>query len=185
MSDKILYNPFEAMTFSQDRCFLCGCEFTTQNPKTEEHVFPKWLQREYNLWDERINLLNNTATCDSAIQYKNYKIPCCRSCNGIYLQQLENEIREKALQGYDAFIKLEDIKIFQWIAKIYYGIYFKELFLKSDRKNKDSENILTPNFMERFRMLHSFLQSVRIPFEFETNKPWSIFLFKTSRYCVS
>ena len=36
--------------------------------------------------------------------------------------------------------------------------------------------------MYRFKMLHSFLQSVRIPFVFDLYVPWSIFLFKTIKY---
>ena len=60
MQNNELYNPFEAMSFNENKCFLCGCEFSEENPKTEEHVFPKWLQRECNLWNENIDLLNKT-----------------------------------------------------------------------------------------------------------------------------
>jgi hypothetical protein len=45
------------MALDHDHCFLCGVELIAGN-RTEEHVFPRWMQREYDLWTQRLTLLN-------------------------------------------------------------------------------------------------------------------------------
>lgn len=47
------YNPFEKMTFTYDKCFLCG-EILTDENSTEEHIYPKWLQNKFDLWDKQL-----------------------------------------------------------------------------------------------------------------------------------
>ena len=69
------YSPFEKMTFTYDKCFLCG-EILTDENSTEEHIYPKWLQNKFDLWDKQLILLNGTG-----INYRNLKIPCCKRCN--------------------------------------------------------------------------------------------------------
>ena len=45
------------MALDHDHCFLCGVELTDAI-RTDEHVFPKWMQRDFDLWNEELNLLN-------------------------------------------------------------------------------------------------------------------------------
>lgn len=166
--DTKLYTPFENMSFEEDSCFLCGIKLTDDN-KTEEHVIPKWLQNRYDLWNEKITLLNGTT-----LPYRMLKIPCCQSCNGTYLSKIENTIRKGVEGGYDVFRDIDKLTIFQWISKIFYGLLFKELSLDIDRRDKNKGTIITPELLDRFKMLHTFLQSVRLPIEFHDFKPWSI-----------
>ena len=35
--------------YTRNRCFYCGRLLRGQNSR--EHVFPKWLQEKFNLWD--------------------------------------------------------------------------------------------------------------------------------------
>ena len=37
------YDPFKSMTFTYDKCFLCGETLNKEN-SSDEHVFPKWSQ---------------------------------------------------------------------------------------------------------------------------------------------
>ena len=168
---------FFNMELDTDKCFICGKTFCKNNPKTEEHVFPKWLQQQYNLWNQRLVLLNGTN-----IPYKDLKVPCCKKCNTKYLQEIEKIISESAKIGYEQFIKLDELKIFQWIAKIYYGIHYKELFLNIDRKNPYNGTILKKTDICRLEMLHFILQSVYNTYTFKNITPWSIFIFKTLKY---
>jgi len=55
---RAFYNPFDAMSFTYDRCFLCGHELGRR--KTAEHVFPKWLQQTFSLTNQKMHLLNRT-----------------------------------------------------------------------------------------------------------------------------
>lgn len=176
LEDDNFYNPFALAEFTNDSCFLCGCKLNDKN-RSDEHVFPKWLQHEFNLWDQFITLANNTP-----IPYKLLTIPCCKNCNNVHLSAMENDIRRAYQSGYAEFKNLDDQRIFQWAFKIFYGLLFKELSLLADRRNPSFGTIMTPEVLEKYRSLHGFLQSVRTHFEFMQIKPWSIFVVETMAY---
>lgn len=138
--------------YDENVCFLCA-EQLIEGSYTEEHVFPKWLQNKFNLWNQELVLLNGTP-----IKYKNLKIPCCSSCNNELLSELENKIRNGFESGFDSFIKIDDFDIFLWISKIFLGTIYKELFLYYDRKDINSGYILTDEFLKRYSILHFWLQ---------------------------
>ena len=165
--DSSLFNPFERMEFTNDHCFLCGTRL--QDDSTAEHIFPKWLQNKFKLWDRSIHLLNGTT-----IPYRNVKIPCCATCNNVHLSQLEIEIRNAFDGGYEEFKRLSPTRIFQWVSKIFYGLLFKELSLPLDIRSKEKGAILTPETLEQFRLVHVFLQSIRIPFDYQGDYPFSV-----------
>ncbi|HUS48966.1 MAG TPA: hypothetical protein VMZ91_02275, partial [Candidatus Paceibacterota bacterium] len=155
---KTFYDPFNAMFFTDEECFLCGKYL---KEKSNEHVFPKWLLNEFNLWNKTITLLNQTG-----ITYKRLKIPCCKKCNNVFLSKLEKMINEKYKEGFKAFLELEELIIYQWIGKIFYGLLFRELSLLINQGLSKKEYIVSPEMLERYRTLHGFLQSIRIPFKF-------------------
>jgi hypothetical protein len=162
-TDKEIHTRF---ALSDDACFLCGDIF---EEKSKEHVFPKWLQREHNLWDKSLNLLNGTS-----ITYRQLTIPCCKGCNNNDLSELENRIQKSIQLGYESVIKLPRLQLFQWLGKIFYGILRKELSLPHDRKNRESESIIPDELIGRYTCLHTFLQSIREPFEFPLGEPFSV-----------
>lgn len=168
MSD---FNPFDQMTFTNNRCFLCG-ELLTDDNRSKEHVYPKWLQNKFNLWNASLILLNNTP-----IRYKDLSIPCCKRCNGIMSNKIEKTVQHLVDGGYDAFIECNKEIVFQWLTKISYGILFKELSLKFDRSNPDSEPIFDPEDMKERKMQYMFLKSIINETTFH-NKPYSIFVFR-------
>jgi hypothetical protein len=169
------YNPFDAMSFTYDKCFLCGHEL--RKNRTTEHVFPKWLQQKFNLMNKEISLLNRTT-----ITYRKLTIPCCKSCNTFYLSTVEDTIKQYYQKGFSEFTKLDKLLIFQWIAKIFYGLLFKELSLRIERSDPTQGFITDPELLNELRTLHIFLQSVRMPFEFLGFHPWSIFIVETHSY---
>ena len=165
------YNPFDQMTFTNDRCFLCG-EILTDNNRTKEHVYPKWLQNKFNLWNDSLVLLNRTK-----IKYKDLIIPCCRKCNEIMSAKIEKPIQMSVDGGYNEFIKCDKTKIFQWLNKIAYGVLFKEISLKLERSNPNSESIYSVEEMKERKMQYMFLKSIINNTKFN-NKPYSILIFK-------
>lgn len=169
------YNPFDAMSFTYDRCFLCGHEL--ENEKTNEHVFPKWIQQKYHLQNQKLFLLNRTE-----IPYRKLTIPCCPSCNTQYLSRVENVFKRYFEKGFSEFKELDKLTIFQWIAKIFYGLLFKELSLRFERSDPTQGFITDPEILQELRTLHTFLQSIRRPFDFVGFHPWSIFLVETHSY---
>ncbi|GAB5491580.1 MAG: hypothetical protein Phog2KO_17950 [Phototrophicaceae bacterium] len=167
-----LYKPLDNWDFDNDHCFLCGLLLSDDN-RSEEHIFPKWLQRRYDLFNMELDLLNGTP-----MPYKSLKIPCCKNCNGIYLSNMESRIQQAHDAGFEAFSKLPRILIFQWLAKIFYGLLFRELFLNLDRTNPADGKIFEVEQIKMYDIIHQFLQSVRMPFSFVSFQPWSIFVVR-------
>src|SRR5580704_9225452 len=79
--------------FGKSICFLCGCRLGKRNA-TEEHIFPKWLQARFNLWNEQLTLLNGTT-----MPYRALRVPCCSTCNNEHLSQIEDKVRSAVERG--------------------------------------------------------------------------------------
>lgn len=170
------YNPFEEMTFTYDRCFLCGDYLNDEN-ETVEHVFPRWLQNKFDLWNQTLVLLNGTH-----IPYRNLIVPCCVICNNKYLnEKLEKHIELAVKGGYEKFKEVSEETVFKWLVKLSYGTLFKELSLKLNRADSNSGMIVNPHQLRKFSMLFTFLQSIRFETRFIGRVPWSIFVFKIEK----
>lgn len=166
------YKPFDSKDFHYEKCFLCGEQLNDKQPSLE-HVFPKWLLNEFSLWNNTLILSNG-----SEIQYRFLTIPCCQECNNGPLATMEKDfIKLKNLKFQDLEANDEKV-IFQWTAKLLYGMMYKNLSLLYDRKNPSDGNIFSPQMLENYSTLHLFLQSIRIPTQFSYPYPWSIFIFQ-------
>jgi hypothetical protein len=143
------------MALDHDHCFLCGVELIAGN-RTEEHVFPRWMQREYDLWTQRLTLLNGTT-----IQYRSLTIPCCEDCNTFWLSQIEDVVAPAFRAGPDAVRALDPSLLCLWLSKVYYGIHFKEIALPPDRRDPGGLTIGSPAALARFRELHLVMQAMR------------------------
>lgn len=150
-----LFSLIENRKYDSSICFLCGCELNSEND-SDEHVFPKWLQNEFDLWNQELVLINQTS-----IKYKQLKIPCCKKCNNEYLSPIEIMICSAYNKGFEEFKKIDKMTLYLWLGKIYYGVMYKELFLIKNRKLNDGEKILTPEYMSSFKTLFIFLQQIR------------------------
>lgn len=170
-----IFNKIESKQYDSTYCFLCG-EILDDENNSKEHVFPKWLQDKYNLWDQEIYLLNGTA-----INYRQLTIPCCRECNNNYLSPLENKIALAERQGFNSFKKLDKLSIFLWVGKIYYGLIYKELFLFKDRSNPSLGLILNKEYLDSFKSHYLFLQTIRNLHRFKDFFPASIYIVETQK----
>lgn len=168
-----IFKQLEERTFTKDICFLCGCLLNSKN-KTVEHVIPKWLQSEFNLWDQQLTLLNLTS-----IPYRQLTIPCCFKCNNVYLKKFEDRIHKAFNKGFDTFQNLDQNTIFLWLGKIYFGLMYRELFLNLDRKNPEVGTITNGEYLKGFYSHLLFLQGIRNRHKFNNFFPASIHLFKT------
>lgn len=170
-----LWNAIDNHKFDNSVCFLCG-SFLTQETKTDEHVIPKWVQEKFNLWDQKLILLNRTE-----IPYRYLYIPACVSCNCNYLQPLERKISNAVKNGYEAVKEIEKTDLYLWLGKIFYGIIYKELFLKYDRENPENGFITSPELLHSYKSHHFFLQSIRVKMNFRDFFPASIFIFNLQK----
>jgi hypothetical protein len=168
-----IFKDIEEHTYTADKCFLCGCKLSPDN-QTLEHVVPKWIQKRFNLWDQKIHLLNGTT-----LPYRNLTIPCCFQCNNRFLEPFERKILKAFNGGFQAFQQLDSETIFLWIGKIYFGMMYRELFLSADRANAAAGTITSPEFLQSYYSHFLFIQGIRGRHRFKDFFPASIFLFKT------
>jgi hypothetical protein len=167
-----LYKPFERLNFSKQFCFLSGEKLISQ--EEEITVFPRWLMQEYDLQDKPFKLLD-----ESMSTYSDMKLPCSGIIYEQNIEPLEEEIKTAFLAGFDSVKQLPELRLFQWIAKMVYGILFNEIRIgMMQQKAKNEEFILSQSLIHKFSNLHLMLQSLNQPIIFEGNNPWSIRIFK-------
>ncbi len=160
-----LHSEYGKQRFNDNECFLCG----SSSEITPEHVFPKWLQRDYNLWDQRLHLLNRTT-----ITYRQLCIPCCKQCNGEDLSRIEDTIRNAVKCGYQSARDIDPRLWYLWTGKIFYGVLRKELSLLADRTDPSKGTIATNKILESFSNLHLFLQGIRGKHNFPDDVPYTV-----------
>lgn len=167
-----LYNPFEKLNFSKNFCFLSGEKL--ESPDEEITVFPIWLMEEYQLLDKPFKLLD-----ESMATYGQMKLPCSQKVYIQSIEPLEKEIEKAFISGYDSVKQLPELRLFQWISKMVYGILFNEIRTGIiQQKEKNEEFVLSQSLIHKFSILHFMLQSLNNPVVFEGNKPWSIRIVK-------
>ena len=157
---------------SRNHCFLCGTELDDNN-RSEEHVYPKWLQNKFDLWTQRLGLLNN-----SSILYKDLKVPCCRKCNSKKNSELENPMKYAVSGGFDTLSTIDRDIIFLWLSKLAYGILYKELSLRVDRTNPEKGYIVDESSFRERETEFLLLQTILSNGQFAGEKPYSMLLFR-------
>ena len=115
-----------------DHCFICG-KSKKDTSFNNEHIFPKWLLRQYNLFNSYLILANG-----SEVRYDKYVIPCCTDCNKLMGRLIEQPVRELITDGSKAITKyLNEVNpwLFQiWLSLIYFKTHYKD---RSYRFNVD------------------------------------------------
>jgi len=172
-----LYNPFQKFDFSQQTCFLTGQNL--HSPEEQISVFPEWILDRYSLRDKTFKMLEG-----SSLQYQDMHIPCFADVIKNAINPLEKEIEKAFTVGYEDVIKVPEERLFQWMAKLIYGVLYNDISIEARKPtvkkyvNKVIEFELSPFLEGRFKKLHLILQSLVVPMEFKGLKPWSIRVVK-------
>jgi hypothetical protein len=173
------FQPIDNRIYSRNRCFYCAK--LLRDKKSREHVFPKWLQEKFNLWDQTIHLLNGTK-----IQYSKLTVPCCKPCNTIHLSKLEKRVKSLLFEVPTSVARRNSPDIWIWVMKILLGIVYAERILPLRRSKPSGRRILPTEMKDSLRMTHFFVQqlNLKIRFEAEGNLrvPGSIFIFNLKKY---
>ena len=140
-------------------CPLCSSEATTK-----EHIIPQWLQKHFNLKNQKLGLWNNTA-----ILYHQAVIKLCQKCNGNSLGQLEKRIENGTASENDYYL---------WALKIRFLLSVKDSTLPIDVRDKSKGPLVTKDqgyYGQEF--VQEAIRSVSIPdFIFKPNPFGSVFL---------
>jgi hypothetical protein len=171
------YNPFQKFDFNSETCFLTGQKIHSSEDQIS--VFPEWILDRYSLRGQTFKMLD-----ESNLQYQDLKIPCTPELIENAIDPLEKEIEKAFTAGYDSVIKVPEERLFQWMAKLMYGVLYNDICIEQKKPTvkkyvtKVVEFKLSPFLQERFRKLHLILQSLVVPMGFKGTKLWSIHVFK-------
>ncbi len=92
-------------------CPLCGAK-----DDSDEHIIPKWLQDQFSLKDQLVDLKN-----ENTLQYCQMRLPICSECNGYFNDHLEQKVRKG-----DAIYQ----EYYLWALKIRYFAGLKDTTLR-------------------------------------------------------
>lgn len=161
-----LYNPFGDFTFEENDCFLSGK--TIVNIEYIP-VFPEWIMKRYSLHDKTMVML-----AENVVKYSEIKVPCSPEVVQ-KINSLENDIQKAFEAGYESVLQIPEIRLFQWMAKIMYGVLYNDIVHGiSQTKGKEKSFRLSPLLTRKFANLHVMLQSLIVPMKFTNFIPWSI-----------
>jgi len=162
-----LYDPSDI----SKKCFICGTELNKTN-KTNEHVFPQWLIKRYNLQESSLALLDG-----SLKMYTRLKVPCCNICNNEYWATLESKISEAVNSGVEAVRLLNKDMLYLWLVKLFFGTLVKESKIsRNNKEKKPSKKIVENEMFLKFNYFQLLLHMMTIGGEIiEPN--YSIFIF--------
>ena len=164
-----VYRPFEQLKFDEQICFLSGKK-TQASDKL--NVFPDWLMQDHKLKDKPFKLLD-----ESIITYTDIEV----SCSPYILpeiNELEITIKNAFRAGYQDVKELSQIELFQWIAKLVYGVIYYEIRAGINNKALNVGLMdFSQSLLHKFGNLHLMLQSLIRPVVFEGLSPWTIVVF--------
>lgn len=163
------YNPFDPLNFREDVCFLSG-EFLPENMAIP--VFPDWLIRRYQLAETSIAML-----AGNRMKYSEMVLPASKKV--IEVIESLDEVTEKAFtEGYEAVRALPELTLFQWMARIMYGVVYQDFSYAIGKfQEKAREFNISPLMQRKMKNLHLMLQSLVCPIHFDDFSPWSIACF--------
>ena len=96
----------------KEYCPLCNRPFNSKRRRTKEHIFAKWLQERYGLWDADFRIPNMFHK-----KYRSVRIGVCQQCNNETFGSLESRISKASEESLDG---IDDDIIAAWLSKIFY-----------------------------------------------------------------
>lgn len=162
-----VYKPFDRFTFDEKTCYLTG------KPAALQPVFPEWILNEYGLGQKLFKYLD-----ENIVTYNDIAIPVSPEAEAGFAT-VDAQIKQAFDAGFEAVSQLEEIILFQWMAKMIYGTIHTEIRagIKQQRASGEPFNF-SQSLSAKFSNLHLMLQSVVRPMVFEGVLPWSVKVFK-------
>ncbi len=162
------YNPFRYLEFQQNICFLTGKKLETDEQHTVA-AFPEWLVERYHLQDASIAMLGG-----NRMKYKDMLLPASQE-TAAAIKHLDSITQTAFEHGYDAVIQLPEHTIFQWMARVLYGVLYQDLVYAIRQHQAKGKNFQISDVLQlRLKNLHLMLQSLVTPIEFNGFVPWSM-----------
>ncbi|MER5126922.1 hypothetical protein [Serratia marcescens] len=113
------------------QCILCG---KLHNKLSKEHIVPRWLQKYFNLNNQKLRLSNGTS-----IRYNQAVVPACHTCNSEIFSSLEKRIRENTASPMDYYL---------WALKLSFALSYKDTTLPIERSNPDKGTVIPKEMVD-------------------------------------
>ena len=108
------------------------------------------------------------------VKYQDLKLPCCTGVIENALNPLEEEIKKVFAGGFEEVKKVQEVRLFRWMAKLVYGILYHDIVYAIKQQNtKGQKFTISPWLTTKFKILHFMLQSLVLPMEFKGTKKWT------------
>lgn len=160
MGTEALYNPFADFRFDNEICFLSGQPLRSAEERIQ--VFPTWLMHKFGIGDKPFKLLDG-----SLRTYKQMQLPCAVGVAERFLQ-LDERMEEAFESGYEKVKALDQVTLFQWVARMVYGVVFNEIQAGIRQQALSGEAMnFSQVLVHKFKNLHLMLQSLIKPIQFE------------------
>lgn len=169
----LLYNPFDEFLFDEEECFLTGEKLLLE--KKMMQVFPQWLMERYSLEEKTFSMLGG-----NAVKYGDLKLPCSDT-TAIQIELLDGQIKNAFTGGFEEVKNINKERLFQWMAKLVYGILYHDIAFAKSQQNKKGETFkLSALLTTKFTNLHLMLQSLVLPMGFQSPAPWTVEVFRVN-----
>ncbi|WP_353195647.1 hypothetical protein [Parapedobacter defluvii] len=166
-----LYNPFTHFHFDNKTCFLSGQSLQSNDEQIQ--VFPHWLMRKFDLEDKPFKLLD-----ESIRTYKQLQLPCATAV-AERIAEMDKQLELAFNKGYEAVRQVDSLLLFQWVARMVYGVVFNEIQAGIRQQALSGEAM---NFSQvlahKFKNLHLMLQSLILPMQFDGGIPFTVLVFE-------
>lgn len=157
----------------ENRCFMCRVELTKETA-SQEHIYPKWILKKYNMFDQALTLPNKTK-----MPYRQWKVQCCKNCNGIRMSEIESQIVKSVSEGIESVKSINEELIVWWLLKLYYAKIYKEAQLKKDVSKPYLGQLIDIELFEKYNNIFVYLSELYKGFKFQDPKPYDLYIFKT------
>jgi hypothetical protein len=159
-----IFRPFDRLNFSESVCFLTG-----EPAITQMQLFPAWLTERYGLADKPFKLLD-----ERILSYSDITVPVSAEALTA-LSALDDEIRAGFEGGYAAVSQLPSLRLFQWIARVVYGlIHFETRSGIRQQRAAGEDFYFSSSIAHKFGNLQLMLQSLTRCVEIEGRQPWTL-----------
>lgn len=165
-----LYDPFKDFRFDQQTCFLSGQPL--QSGDEQIQVFPHWLMRKFALEDKPFKLLD-----ESIATYKQLQLPCA-TVVADRIAEMDRQVAVAFNNGYEAVKQLDHLLVFQWVARMVYGVVFNEIQAGIRQQVLSGEAMnFSQVLVHKFKHLHLMLQSLILPMQFDGGMPFTVLVY--------
>ncbi|MEX4008258.1 hypothetical protein [Neoaquamicrobium sediminum] len=149
-------------------CFICGAK-PEEKPFNEEHVFPEWLLRRYNLFARTITLPNG-----QKMRYARHTVPCCAECNSLMGNEIEERIssvidgKPDSIQNFLA--NGGSLELFVWLGLIYLKLHLKDRTYRTEPDQRIPSGMIADDYdWDLLHHIHTVVRCFYVPTIIEAN----------------